>query len=454
MSEQQKFLALSNNQFEELDRVLSSGIPENTQKMLMGLSSADIAHLLESSPPKQRSLLWKLIPVEREGDVLYELGDEVKCFFIDQMDVAELINIIEKQDVDDIADLLQKLPHQITSSVLASMEQQHRKRVEEVLAYPKDTAGGLMNTDIVTVRENIIVGVALRYLRQQQSLPEPFDQLIIVDHCNCLRGTLSVGKLLAAQKHMLLSELMDEKPPSIPVSMKDAHVAQLFERQDLVSTPVTNDSGQVLGRITVDDVVDVIRDQAEHSVMRRAGLDDDEDTFAPLMRTARRRAVWLGINLMTAFIASAVIGMFEGTLDQVVALAILMPIVASMGGVAGSQTLTLVIRAMSLGQLGKSNTGWLLGREGMVGLLNGILWAAVVSSATVFWFGDSTISLVIGLSMVINLVVAVLAGAVLPLFLQSIRIDPTLAGNVILTTITDVVGLLSFLGLATLFLDV
>ena len=451
MSQQQQSLALSEDQLETLNRTLNYGMPEYTRQMLNSLSAADIAHLLESSPPRQRSILWKLIPVEDEGDVLNELGEEVRQFFINQMNVHELINIIEDQDVDDIADILQQLPQKITHQVLNSMDLQNRQRVEEVLAYPENTAGGLMNTDTVTVRGDITVEVALRYLRQHKTLPQPLDQLLIVDRTDHYLGAVSISDLLTADTSTLLGKLTDETRQAIPVIMEDTHVAQLFEREDLVSAPVIDEKKRLLGRITVDDVVDVIRDEAEHSIMSMAGLDEDEDTFAPVFRTTRRRAVWLGINLITAFIASGVIGMFQETIDQVVALAVLMPIVASMGGIAGSQTLTLIIRAMALGQIGKSNTTWLLGREGMVGLLNGLLWAAIVAVAAMVWFEDQTITLVIGLSMIINLLVAVLAGAMLPLILKSLRIDPALAGSVILTTVTDVVGFLSFLGLATLF---
>ena len=451
MSQQQQSLALSEDQLETLDKTLNCGIPENTRQMLNSLSAADIAHLLESSPPRQRSILWKLIPVEDEGDVLNELGEEVRQFFINQMNIHELISIIEDQDVDDIADILQQLPTQISHRVLDSMDHQNRQRVEEVLAYPEDTAGGLMNTDTVTVRGDITVEVTLRYLRQHKTLPQPLDQLLIVDRFDQYLGSVSISDLLTADPATLLAKLMNDTSQPIPVSMEESHVAQLFEREDLVSAPVVDEGGRLLGRITVDDVVDVIRDEAEHSIMSMAGLDEDEDTFAPVIRTARRRAIWLGINLITAFIASAVIGMFQDTIDQVVALAVLMPIVASMGGIAGSQTLTLIIRAMALGQIGKSNTRWLMAREGMVGLLNGLLWAVVVSAAAMVWFDDQTITLVIGLSMIINLLVAVLAGAMLPLILKTLDIDPALAGSVILTTITDVVGFMSFLGLATLF---
>ena len=451
MLQQQQSLTLSDDQLEALDRALSGNMPEHTRHMLGSLSAADIAHLLESSPPRQRSILWKLIPLEDEGDVLNELGEEVRQFFINQMNVAELINILEDQDVDDIADILQQLPTRITRQVLSSMDHQNRQRVEEILAYPEDTAGGLMNTDTITMRDDIDVDVALRYLRRHESLPEPIDKVLIVDRNNHLLGSVSIANLLTADPDTMLHSLMDESDQAIPVSMEDTHVAQLFEREDLISAPVVDENGRLLGRITVDDVVDVIREEAEHSIMSMAGLDEDEDTFAPVLKTTRSRALWLGINLITAFIASGVIGLFQDTIDKVVALAVLMPIVASMGGIAGSQTLTLIIRAMALGQIGKSNTSWLLSREFMVGLLNGAVWAGVVAGASMLWFDDSTIALIIGLAMIINLLIAVVTGAMLPLLLKSLDIDPALAGSVILTTVTDVVGFFAFLGLASIF---
>ncbi len=448
---QQHSLALSEDQLEAINTAIERNMPEHVRHMLTTLSAADIAHLLESSPPQQRSLLWKLIPREDEGDILNEMAEEVRSFFLNQKNIAQLISILEDQDVDDTVDILQNLPKRITRQVLDAMSAQNRQRVEAVLAYPEDTAGGLMNTDTLTVRGDITVDVALRYIRMQEQLPEPFDQLFLTDRTNTFLGAVSIRTLLTAEPSTLLRSLKETSCHPIPVTMEDSQVAQMFEREDLISAPVTDDKGRLLGRITVDDVVDVIREEAEHSVRSMAGLDDDEDTFAPVWKTSRRRAIWLGINLLTAFMASAVIGLFQNTIDRVVALAVLMPIVASMGGIAGSQTLTLIIRSIALGQIGKSNISWLLSREFLVGLINGLLWASLVSIVALFWFDDRIIALVIGLALVINLLVAVLTGAVLPLILKSLKIDPALAGSVILTTITDVVGFLSFLGLATLF---
>ncbi|MCK5894828.1 MAG: magnesium transporter [Endozoicomonadaceae bacterium] len=447
----QQSLALSDNQLDILNTALEEGVSTQIKQMLNSLSPADAAHLLTSSTPKQRSLLWKLIDAEYEGYILNEMSDDVRQFFIDQMNIDELIGILEGQDIDDIADLLQQLPQTITQQLLSSMSQQDRQRVEAVMLWPEDTAGGLMNTDTTTVRPHTTIDVALRYIRRHKTLPEPFDSLLVVERDDTLIGVLSISRLLTQDDNITVADAMNHEFIAIPVEMQDHQVAQLFEREDLISAPVIDQHHRLLGRITVDDVVDVIREEANHSVMSRAGLDEDEDTFAPTIKTARRRATWLGINLITAFISASVIGLFQDTIDKVVALAVLMPIVASMGGIAGSQSMTLIIRAMALGQIGRSNTLWLVTRELIVGLSNGIIWACVVAIAAMLWFNDPVISLVIALSMVITLPIAVTVGAVLPMILKALRIDPALAGSVVLTTITDVAGFMAFLGLATLF---
>jgi magnesium transporter len=350
-----------------------------------------------------------------------------------------------------MADILQQLPERVMKELLQIMDQQNRERVEEVLAYPEDTAGGLMNTDTVTIRPDINVETVLRYLRRHKDIPEMTDTLFVVSRKDSYIGVLPLTRLLTADPGVLVREIMQTDVEPIPADMPDESVARLFEQLDLISAPVVNEEGRLLGRITIDDVVDVIREDADHSLMSMAGLDDDEDTFAPIMKTTRRRAVWLGINLITAFAASAVIGLFEATIDKVVALAVLMPIVASMGGIAGSQTLTLVIRGQALGHIERSNIGWLFNRELVVGLLNGMLWALVVAVVAVLWFQDMTVGIVIAMALVINLIAGAMAGTLLPTILKSMGIDPALAGGVLLTTITDVVGFFAFLGLATLF---
>ncbi|GGB83666.1 magnesium transporter MgtE [Marinobacterium zhoushanense] len=416
-----------------------------------GLRPVEAAKLLEKTPPKERELLWNLLNQENEGKILQHLGDDLQADILSRMDANELLVVTEGLDSDDMADILQQLPETVMKELLRIMDKQNRKRVEKLLSYPEDTAGGLMNTDAVTVRPDINIETVLRYLRRHTELPQSTDSLFVVSRKDSFIGILPLSRLLTADPQVMVREIMQTDLAPIPADKPAQEVARLFEDQDLVSAPVVDEQGKLLGRVTIDDVVDVIREDADHSLMSMAGLDEDEDTFAPALRTTRRRAVWLGINLITAFIASAVIGLFEDTLEQVVALAVLMPIVASMGGIAGSQTLTLVIRGQALGQIERSNIGWLFNRELISGVLNGTLWALIVAAVAVIWFSDLTVGIVIALAIVINLLAGAMAGTLLPMILKSAGIDPALAGSVLLTTITDVVGFFAFLGLATLF---
>lgn len=428
----------------------SGSLQQATYTLNNGLSPDDIAHLLESSPPKQRLVLWELLDVELEGEVLGYLSDEIRSEFLRDMDAEAVLSIAEDFDTDDFADLLRQLPEALITEVLDSMDSQDRQRIEEVLAFPEDSAGGLMTIDMITVRPDISVEVVLRYLRKHKSLPASTDNLLVVNRRDQFVGILPVSTLLVSNLNATVRERMETDVDQIPPTMSESEVASLFERKDLISAPVVGESGRLLGRITIDDVVDVIRERADHEIMGRAGLDEDDDMLAPFFKTARSRAIWLGINLLTAFMASAVIGMFEGTINKVVALAVLMPIVASMGGIAGSQALTLVIRGMATGKVSSGNISWLINREFLVGVFNGLVWAIVVALAAVLWFRDLQLGAVIAAALVINMGVAGLAGTMLPMILQRLKIDPALAGSVILTTVTDVVGFMSFLGLATI----
>ena len=447
----EKTQATSQNTLDKLSTALDSGTFLDVRRMLNGLPAADVAHLLESSPPRDRHILWQMVEVEREGEVLGELSDDLQAHFLSDMGAAEVALITEGLEDDDIADILQQVPDRITREVLNAMDHQDRARLEQVIQYPDDVAGGLMNTDTITIRARLTLEVVLRYLRRHDEIPEMTDNLIVVNHSDQFIGLLPLRTLLVSDPSVSVREMMVTDVEPIPVDMSDTDVARLFERNDWVSAPVVDANGRLLGRITIDDVVDVIREDADHSFMSMAGLDEDEDTFAPIMRSAPRRAVWLGINLVTAFIASSVINLFQDTIEKVVALAVLMPIVASMGGIAGTQTLTVLIRGIAMGQVGRNNQAWLVNRELLIGILNGILWAMVVAVAASVWFDDWNIGLIIAAAMVINLVTAALTGALLPLLLTRMRIDPALAGGVVLTTVTDVVGFVSFLGLATVF---
>ncbi len=437
-------------QMKAFNEALDNGALAEVRHMLQGMPAADTAHLLESSPPRERNILWKLISKEDEGDVLQYMHEEIAAQFLRHRNAQEIIDTVEDFEPDDFADLIQELPRTIARRVLESMSDQQRQRVETVLSFPEDTAGGLMNTDTITVRPNISLNTLFRYLRRHKSIPDMTDNILVVNRADKFVGILPLTKLLVSDPSISVREAMQTDVLAIHANMPDNEVAAIFERQDLVSAPVVNDDGRLLGRITIDDVVDVIREDADHSLMSMAGLDEDEDTFAPVLKTARRRSVWLGINLLTAFLASAVIAIFQDTIDKVVALAVLMPIVASMGGIAGNQTLTLVIRGMALGQVGASNARWLLSRETIVGFINGSIWSLVVGGVASYWFNDTSLGLIIASAMVINLILAGVAGASLPMILQRLNIDPALSGGVILTTLTDVIGFLAFLGLATL----
>ena len=435
---------------DKLSAALNSGTFVDVQRMVNGLLPADVAHLLESSPPKFRHILWQMVEVDREGEILSEMGDDLRAQFLGQMDATEVAQLTEGLADDDIADILQQLPGHVTREVLTVMDQQDRARLERVMHYPEDLAGGLMNTDTITIRARLTLDVVLRYLRRHTEIPDMTDNLIVVNRSDQFIGLLSLRTLLVSDPAASVREMMLTDVEPIPVNMTDKEVARLFESNDWVSAPVVDDNGTLLGRITIDDVVDVIREDTDRSLMSMAGLDEDADTFAPLMHAAPRRAIWLGINLVTAFIAASVINLFQGTIKEFVFLAVLMPIVASMGGIAGTQTLTLMVRGIALGQVVKNNQAWLINRELVIGLMNGILWAVVVAIAASIWFQQWKIGLIIAAAMVINLVTAALAGAVLPLLMTRAKIDPALAGGVVLTTITDVVGFVSFLGLATL----
>jgi len=441
----------SASRLEDLNLAISSGTLVYARELLTNLHPAEAARLLESLPRAQRYYVWQLI-TDVQGEVLSHVNDEVRAGLIGEMENDELLAAATEMDMDDLADVFNDLPETVTRQLVTSMDEHDRGRLEAVLSYPEDCAGGLMNTDTITVRPDVTLDVVLRYLRIRKQLPDLTDSLSVVGAHDSLMGTLSLTSILTNDPGLKVSEVMDSSSQAVLANTPAVDVAKQFELQDLISVPVVDEHNRLLGRITIDDVVDVIRDEADQDLMRMAGLDEEDDMFAPIFPSASRRAIWLGINLFTALIASWVIGLYEATLDKIVALAILMPIVASMGGIAGSQTLTLVIRSMALGQLSHSNTRWLLFKEIAVGALNGMLWAIVMAVVAYLWFGDVNIGYIIAAAMIINLVVATFTGVSLPLLLKRMGIDPALAGSVLLTTITDVIGFMAFLGLATWWL--
>ena len=418
--------------------------------LLASLRPSEIAHALESTRPTTRRVIWQLLEEDGRNQTLQHMSDEVRAEFLEAMDTAQLVAAADELNTDDFADILQQLPKTISEQVLASLDSRDRARVEAVLSFPEDSAGGLMDTDTITVRPRHTLVLVLRYLRLRKELPPGTDALIVVNSDDQYLGMLPLAKVLTSDPSVTVREIMDSDVPAMHVAQPDTEIAHMFSDRDLISAAVVDDGGHLLGRITIDDVVDVIIEDAEEAVLGPAGLDVDEDTFAPVHRTVGRRATWLGINLLTAFAAAAVINVFEETIVKVVALAVLMPIVASMGGIAGTQTLTLVIRGQALGQLNRRNILWMLNREFLIAALNGLLWATLVAITAAILFDDHLLGWVIATAMMITILVAAIAGSLLPGLLRSLGIDPANAGGVVLTTITDVVGFFVFLGLASL----
>lgn len=435
-----------------LRAALASGTLRSAHRMVNALHPAEIALLLESLPRTQREIVWEFVDPELEGEVLLELSEQVRSGLIEGMDAEELVAAAEGLEVDDLADLVADLPEAVTRQVLRSLDQQDRERLNAVLGYPEDSAGGLMNTDAVSVRPDVSLEVVLRYLRARGDLPERTDSLFVVDRHDKYLGAISLTRLLTEDPERMVSECVETEAPRIDPLTPAHEVAQLFQDRDLVSAAVVDTDGRLVGRITIDDVVDVIREEAEHSVLSMAGLPDEDDVFAGIVISARRRLLWLGINLATAFLAGFVVQRFESTIEKVAALAALMPIVASMGGIAGTQTVTLIVRGLALGQIQWANARWLLFKEVAVGGLNGLIWAVVVGAVTVVWLGTWKIALIIAAAMLINLLAAAGVGVLVPLALRRMRIDPALSAGVILTTFTDVIGFATLLGLGALFL--
>ena len=429
----------------------SSNLSINQIKRLLDkMSSSEIAHALESSPPKQRKFLFSLLETNEEGDVLFELGEEIQQDLISEISNDELSEAVKELELDEIVDILQNLPEERTKNILSKMSLRDRKRIEEGLEYPDDTAGGLLNTDVISVRPHHSLELVLRYLRNQEELPENTDKIFVVSKNDVYVGELSISKIITSDPSLIVREIMDTDILPLEATQNDKEVATFFERNDLVSSAVIDEEKKLLGRITIDDVVDVIREDADQNFLGMAGVA--EDTFAPPGRAAKSRVFWLSMNLITAFIASLTINIFQDVLDKVVYLAILMPIVASMGGVAATQTLTIVLRGLTLEQINASNLNWLFKRELAVSILNGFVLSILVGLVTFIWFEEIILSFLISTALIINLISSVIAGIFVPLILRKLNQDPAIAGSVVVTTITDVIGFLSFLGLATVFL--
>ena len=423
---------------------------DEVRSLLNKLSSSEIAHALESSPPKQRKLFFSLLETNEEGDVLADLGEEIQQDLVSSISNEELAEAVKELEPDETVDILQNLPEERMNTILSKMSLRDRKRIEIGLTYPENTAGGLLNTDVISVRPSHSIEVVINYLRDQKELPNNTDKIFVVNKEDEYVGELAIGKIITCRPKLSVREVMDTNANPIFVNQDDKEVATIFERNDIISSAVIDESGKLIGRITMDDVLDVIKEDADQNLLGMAGVA--EDTFAPPGRAARSRVFWLSMNLLTAFIASMTINIFKDVLDQIVYLAILMPIVASMGGVAATQTLTIVLRGLTLEQINSSNLQWLFKRELAVSILNGFVLSILVGLVTFFWFDELLLALLISLALVINLISAVIAGVFVPLILRSLNQDPAIAGSVVVTTVTDVIGFLSFLGLATIFL--
>jgi len=437
---------------ELLREKLDSGRMRSAAIMVNSLHPSEAARLLESLPLKDRAVLWEMVDHDLEGDVLVEVAEEVRDGLLEGMGTQELIAAIEGMEIDDLADLIADLPETVTQEVLQSLDKQDHERLQQVLAYDEESAGGMMNVDVVTVRPDVTLEVVARYLRVVGEIADGTDSVFVVSRDDTYVGSLFLSRLLTHDPEDMVASAMSTDLMPIPAHTPSNQVVWEFENRDLLSAPVVDDDYRVLGRITVDDVVDVIRDEAEHALMGAVGLDEEDDMFAPVFKSAGRRALWLGVNLGTAVLAASVVKQFQTTLDAIVILAVLMPIVPSMGGVAGTQSLVIITRAIALGQISGANAAGILRKEILVGILNGFGWAVVISLFTYFWLEDWRIGGIIGAAMIINMVVAAGAGFFIPLTLRRMNVDPALAGGVVLTTVTDVVGYIAFLGLGALFL--
>ena len=420
------------------------------RRLLSNMSPSEIAHALESSPPKQRNILFSLLKTEEEGDVLFELGEEIQQDLISNISNEELSEAVKELELDEIVDILQKLPEERMKTILSNMSRVDRSRIEMGLTFPENTAGGLLNTDVISVRPNNLIKEVLGYLRDQGKLPDNTDKIFVVNDSNEYLGELSISKVITSNPSLVVREIMETEITPINVNLDDKEVATLFERNDWISSSVIDEDNKLIGRITIDDVVDVIREDADQNLLGMAGIA--EDTFAPPGRAAKSRVLWLSLNLITAFIAASTINIFQDVIDKFVYLAILMPIVASMGGVAATQTLTIVLRGLTLEQINSSNIRWLFKRELAVSILNGIVLSVLVGFITYAWFQELAISLLISCALIINLISSVIAGILVPLILRRFKQDPAISGSVVVTTVTDVIGFLSFLGLATIYL--
>lgn len=428
----------------------------NFAPLLADLSSSEIARLIEALPREFRSALWSGLSSAHKGEVLLYLHRDIRRRLIQQTPDQELVACLTSMQIDELADIDEDLPESVIGAMVGAMDSQRLQRYNLVKNFPDDSAGGLMDVDATAIRADVSLKAVHRYLcqlrRKVGDLPEHLDSLVVVDRNNRVQGSLLLSDLVSLDNRLLVSQVMSSTAPLIKSLTPANQVAQLFEDRDLISATVVDDDNRLLGRITVDDIIDVLRDESDKEIYNKAGLSKDSDMFAPVMQSAWKRAIWLGANLITAFVAAGVIGLFEASIEQLVALAVLMPVVASMGGITGSQTLTLVTRGIALEQVGKANIARLTRHELKVSAINGLLWSLVVFLVACFWYQNWQLGLVFAIALFVVSLVGTFSGAVIPLLLKKMGVDPAIAGGVVLTTITDAIGFFIFLGAASRFL--
>jgi len=421
-------------------------------KLLNSLHSADVAFILESLPLDDRLIVWDLVRADRDGEILLEVSDSVRQTLIADMDSTELLAAAEQLDTDEIADIAADLPEDVLQDLLQSLDSNNRERLESALSYPEDQVGALMDFDIVTIRDDISLEVALRYLRKIKKLPELTDKLFVVNRSQKILGVLSLKKIVVNEPELMVKDVMAQDAVLFKDTDDAAEAAKAFERYDLVTAPVVNDQNKLVGRITVDAVMDYIREETDNNALSMVGLREGEDIFSSIWKSVRNRWAWLAINLITALIASRVIGVFEGSIEKVVALAALMPIVAGVGGNSGNQTTTMIVRAIALGQVSVSHLRQLLFKEIGVAILNGILWGGVLGFIAFYLYGNSSLAIVMTTAMTLNLILAAIMGVMIPFTLSKSGRDPAVGSSVLITAMTDSGGFFIFLGLATLIL--
>jgi magnesium transporter len=422
------------------------------QKLLDGMHPADVASILEALPLEQRFIVWDLVRAERDGEILLQVSDAVRETLIAHMDEKELVAATGQLDTDEIADLAPDLPTEVMQDVFKSLSAEEREQLRAALSYPDGTVGALMDFDMVEVRDDVTLEVVLRYLRRLDDLPDHTDQLFVVDRQERLKGLLPVKRLLVTDPETLVADVTQKEFIHFLPDQEAQEAAAAFERYDLVSAAVVDGSGKLVGRVTVNAVVDYIQQAKDTEMLTAGGLKEDEDLFASVWKSVTNRWTWIAVNLVTAFIASRVIGVFEGSIVKLVALAALMPIVAGIGGNSGNQTITMIVRALALGQITRDNARMLFAKEMGVSALNGLIWGGVVGLFAFFIYHSWQLGVVMTGAMMLNLLLAAVMGVTIPLVMQKLGRDPALGSSVMITAITDSGGFFIFLGLATIFL--